>query len=621
MPLKDLKLTPYTAKELKPSGWLRRQLQIQAAGLSGHLDEIWPDVRDSRWIGGNRDGWERFPYWLDGFIPLAYLLDDDELKVRAERYVDRILEAQCDDGWICPCAEQDRWNYDVWVVFLICKVLALYCDCTGNAEKGRRAQNALSRALKNLSRQLERKTLFDWGSARWFEALVPIFWLYDRTQEQWLIELAEKLQVQGMDYRKLFEHFRLDQPQEKGRWNFMTHVVNHAMALKAIPLADRMEEGNTDANVFAKRQLWLLQHFHGMPTGHFTGDECLSGNSAIQGSELCSVVEAMFSYEQLLSLTGDAFWGDILESVAFNAFPAALSADMWTHQYDQQTNQVQCSILPQEHIIFRTNGADANLFGLEPHFGCCTANFHQGWPKLALSAFMQTSRGIASTVLVPSKLQTRVGRAEVTVTLDTLYPFRDTLTFRVFASSPVAFDLDIRIPGFADSAQVDGVRACPGAFFTVSRVWEGEQTAEVQLSCSPCFLPRPNDLVCVRRGVLVYALPIDGETVMHEYVRDGVERKFPYCDYEIFPRSAWNYAYVSDALQYEEHPLQDFPFGPDAPVSLTAQVTEIDWPMEYGVCTAVPAGRIPRSAPRTIRLIPYGCTQLRMTEMPLLSVT
>ena len=69
----------YTSKELKPSGWLKDQLLIQAAGLNGHLHEVWPDVRDSAWVGGARDAWERVPYWLDGFIPLAYLLDDEDI--------------------------------------------------------------------------------------------------------------------------------------------------------------------------------------------------------------------------------------------------------------------------------------------------------------------------------------------------------------------------------------------------------------------------------------------------------------------------------------------------------------------------------------------------------------
>ena len=90
----------YTTREIKPTGWLRRQLEIQAKGLSGNLDKIWPDVRDSAWIGGDRDGWERVPYWLDGFIPLAYLLENEDMIARAKRYIDAILAQQCEDGWI-----------------------------------------------------------------------------------------------------------------------------------------------------------------------------------------------------------------------------------------------------------------------------------------------------------------------------------------------------------------------------------------------------------------------------------------------------------------------------------------------------------------------------------------
>ena len=96
-----------TAKEIRPGGWLKKQLEIQAAGLAGNLDRVWPDIRDSKWIGGDREGWERVPYWLDGFIPLAYLLQDEEMIARAKRYINKILEGQNADGWLCPCSEEE----------------------------------------------------------------------------------------------------------------------------------------------------------------------------------------------------------------------------------------------------------------------------------------------------------------------------------------------------------------------------------------------------------------------------------------------------------------------------------------------------------------------------------
>ncbi|MHC4198388.1 MAG: hypothetical protein ACYSU0_00155 [Planctomycetota bacterium] len=68
---------------IEPKGWLLNQLRIQADGISGCLDEFWPDVRDSAWFGGDSDSWERAPYWLDGFVPLAFLLKDEKLMAKA----------------------------------------------------------------------------------------------------------------------------------------------------------------------------------------------------------------------------------------------------------------------------------------------------------------------------------------------------------------------------------------------------------------------------------------------------------------------------------------------------------------------------------------------------------
>ena len=123
----------------------------------------------------------------------------------------------------------------------------------------------------------------------------------------------------------------------------------------------------------------FLDRYHGQATGMFSGDECLAGRSPLQGTELCAVVEFMYSLEHAFSVFGDPFYGDRLERVAFNALPATLSPDMWSHQYVQQVNQAQCTINADHQ--WSTNGPESNLFGLEPNFGCCTSNLHQGWPK------------------------------------------------------------------------------------------------------------------------------------------------------------------------------------------------------------------------------------------------
>jgi len=607
------KFTPFGTNEIRPRGWLLQQLRIQAAGLCGNLDKVWPDIRDSKWIGGDRDGWERVPYWLDGFIPLAWLLDDADMQVRAKRYIDSILAGQQEDGWICPCTQEERPRYDLWAYFLIAKVLTVYADCSGDE----RVEPALRRALQCLDKHVESCTLSIWGAARWYEALIPVCWLHERSPEDagWLLDLVQKLQVEGFDYDAYFADFRDVTPVR--RWSLLTHGPNLAMSLRRDALLARLR--NRDAAAFPEHALETLTRHHGMANGFFTADECLSGLSPVQGTELCAVVEAMFSYENILAATGEACWADRLEGLAFNALPTTISEDMWTHQYVQQTNQIRCAPLPKDHIVFRTNNHEAHMFGLEPHFGCCTANHGQAWPKLALSAFMHTREGLASTVLVPSLVRTQIDGVDMECILDTDYPFKKTLRYTIRTERPVEFTFSVRIPASASAAWVDGESAVTGGFAEIRRTWEGEQTIDVHLEYVPRLVQRPNDMHCLWNGPLLYALPIEAKWDPREYERDGVERKSPYCDYEVFPQSEWRFAFAAEAFEAYETDVSPIPFSQTHPPAyITGRFAPLPWHEEHGVCLEAPDSLAPTGDIRTLTLIPYGCARLRMTEMPLL---
>lgn len=625
--LKPLYLKPYTTKEIRPSGWLKKQLVIQAEGLSGHLDEIWPDVRDSRWIGGTKEGWERVPYWLDGFIPLAYLLDEDDLKRRAKKYIDAILERQQEDGWICPCAQEERKTYDIWAAFLIGKVLVLYYDCTGDE----RIEPAVYRMLKSIDKHIEHATIFDWAATRWYEALISVYWMYERKPEDWLLQLAHKLACEGTDFKKLYQMLTYDKRPEEKYWDYLTHVVNQAMAIKSEGLYSRIS--GEEPGAFAKEMINRLWKYHGTVTGHFNGDECLSGTSPVQGTELCGVVEAMYSYEHLISLTGDQFFADCLERLAFNALPATISPDMWTHQYDQMTNQVECIRIPKEEVHFVSNSGESHIFGLEPNFGCCTANFNQGWPKFCLSVFMQKEDGVAVTALAPAVLHTVQKGVPVRAEVITGYPFRDTVEIKVEAEAPVSFTLGVRIPGFAGKAYVNGAEAEPGTFYEITREWgrESEEKITLQMEFETELVDRPNNLKAVRRGPLVYSIAIqekwqeikDDEVSIEfnkkEPVRKSVEHVYPYCDYEIYAGSPWNYAYTSMPFAKEEKEIGKIPFSPEEPpVQMKIKAVQIPWSSKNGVCAEAPDSLEPLGSKEEITLIPYGCTDIRMTEVPYL---
>ena len=146
-------------------------------------------------------------------------------------------------------------------------------------------------------------------------------------------------------------------------------------------------------------------------------------------------------------MTGDAKWADRWERVAYNALPAAFSPDMWAHQYDQQVNQVEASV--QKDPVFRTNGPDSNIYGLEPHFGCCTVNLSQAWPKFAASLILRAPGGLAVCGYAPCTAETMVEGASLVLRIDSCYPFRDSACITVESARPVCFTLLLRRPGYA----------------------------------------------------------------------------------------------------------------------------------------------------------------------------
>ena len=85
----------------------------------------------------------------------------------------------------------------------------------------------------------------------------------------------------------------------------------------------------------------MLDTYHGAPTGMFLADETLADSMPSHGTELCAVVEALFSLAVMHETHGDAAFADRAERIAYSALPGTWTPDMWGHQYLQQPNAVK----------------------------------------------------------------------------------------------------------------------------------------------------------------------------------------------------------------------------------------------------------------------------------------
>ncbi len=618
---------PLPLGEIRPAGWLRRQLRIQADGLGGHLDEIWPDVGpNSGWLGGTGESWERGPYFVDGLLPLAWQLDDDVLKAKAIRFINWTLDHQQPSGMIGP-ATNDDW----WPRMVMLKVLAQYHDATGDP----RVIPVMTRYFHYQLAALPMRPLRDWGKYRWQDEVLIVGWLHQRTGDQSLLQLAELLKTQGHDWAgefRAFEHTgvttraSLDSAAVGGNKpdGMATHGVNNGQAIKTAAVQFRLWGDLAAERANFYRQVDTLDRFHGLPNGMFSCDEHLAGRDPSHGTELCTVVETLFSLEVALAAFGDAGIGDRIEKIAYNALPGPFDDAMWAHQYNQQPNQILVGLNSKP---WTTDGPESNLYGLEPNFGCCTANFHQGWPKLTSHLWMRSpDDGLVAAIYAPCDVATMVRKARVALRVETDYPFKGDVKITVDPERPVRFPVRLRIPAWARGAtiqingQSDKQEVKPETFAVMDRLWSGGDVITLRMPMAPAATRWFNDSLALNRGPLVFSLD-PGESWVK--LRDrGMT-----ADWQVYPLGFWNYALQVDEksaaeIEVIQSSVGARPFAAAATAAkLRVKARRLDsWRSEDGVAAAPPAGQQTSVLPEEfLELIPYGAAKLRITAFPQLT--
>jgi hypothetical protein len=629
-PLEPVEYAELPLGAIRPGGWLKEQLQRQANGLTGHLDEIYPEVMgpDNAWLGGEGDAWERGPYWLDGLLPLAYILNDDALKAKAQTWVEAMLASQREDGFFGPSEDRpgvpglQRGNaQDWWPRMVALKVLRQYYMATGD----QRIPDMMTRYLHYMGMALREHPLnhwTDWGKWRGGDNLDIVYWLYNLTGDRMLPGVGEAIHRQTALWTGFFlDGFIFQEPGD-------VHCVNLAHGFKE-PIVHWQYSNDLGEYGAPKKALDFIAETVGLPTGLWAGDEMLQMGAPTRGSELCTAVEMMYSLETVLRITGEPQWADLLERVAYNALPAQVDAAFSSKQYFQQVNQVACTREPRD---FSTVHGDTDLvFGTLSGYPCCLSNMHQGWPKFTQNLWYATpDGGLAALVYAPNAVTAEVkGGIKVRLTETTDYPFRDKVTVRIDFEDPsvksASFPLRFRVPGWAWGSEVyvnGKLSGNPpfGEVLMLEHTWRKGDEITLVFPMQTQAEEGYEGAWSVVRGPLVYALKMEENWT--EKAFEGEDLKYGPSYREVTSASPWNYCLVQDAFEMDgcpvkEKPMAAFPWtSTDAPVSLTVPARVLpDW----RVVDRVTFHRDDVSdcgEEKQIELIPYGCTKLRIASFP-----
>ena len=624
-PLLPSRLIKLPIGAITPKGWLRHQLELERDGMTGHLAEIssYCKFEGNAWASPQGQGhspWEDLPYWLKGYGDLGYVLKDEATVRRARRWIEAMLASQEPDGWFGPrCLKEGIGTpyapriegADMWPHMMALNVLQSYYETSGDP----RAITCLSRYFRWQLNWKQRRFLGDCAWARKGDNLESVYWLYNRTGEAWLLDLAQKIHRWGANWAGGIHG---------------DHGVDFSQGFRE-PAEYYLQSGDRKDLDAAERNYRTVMDVYGQfPGGGHAADENRRPGyvDPRQGFETCSWVEFMRSFQMLTKISGNPLWADRCEEIAFNSFPASMTPDLKGLHYLTAPNQPQLDRLDKSPGI----GNGGPMFIYSPwEFTCCQHNVSHGWPYYAEELWLATAdSGLCASLYAASEVTAKVGDGTaVTVAETTDYPFCDTIRLTLTAAKSVRFPLYLRIPRWCQQPAISlngravATTAGPLCYVRIERTWNPGDSVLLRL---PMTLgvrqwTKNHNAVSVDYGPLSFSLKI-GE----KWSRWGGTDNWP--GWEVFPTTPWNYGLVLDKkdpvasfeLLRSTAPLAPQPFEPGSvPIELRVKARKIPhWTLNGRGLTGMLQPSPARSDEplETVTLIPMGAARLRIAAFP-----
>ncbi|KAK0715077.1 hypothetical protein B0H67DRAFT_600827 [Lasiosphaeris hirsuta] len=653
---------PLPVGSVLPTGWILGEMQTMAQGMAGHEYDFYIYVNESRWLQGPGNGGtdysplnEALPYWFNGLVPLAYLIDNNRLKGQVHTAAETVLNLQTEDGWIGPEIPSDR-NFWARAPFFL--GLTQLAEANSTWEKPvvgalRRFMDLTNTMLRNNSQGhaiCPPHFQCYWGQTRVHDLIVSIQWMLENhpsTQDALLWENMNMFYDQS-DYKwddwyqpGVYQKV-VDDPWITNPDYPYLHGVNAGQGLKASAVVRRFSHNDSLIAASMTAVNWTFE-YHGAPSGTILGDEIQRDLAPHMGSELCTAVETGYSLAYLYHALGNNYYADRAELVIYNAMPVMMTGDMWAHQYLDQPNGPWAVVNTEDYshphgpFLFTTaHSGAATTFGMEPQYPCCTVNHPQGYPKFVTHSWGSVGdTGLAHVLLGPSKVTTNLA----TIDCDTAYPFDHTLRYTAVSAS--GLDLYLRVPSWynpsTSTLALDGslvaLQPDPETGMHKLPLPAGETMVTYTLGAAVRAEPRANGTVAVYFGSLLYALDVgSANTSSLPHAFDDArgtglhDLPFPQVrDYYVKNTHKWNVAIDVGTLEYhgmnegEGLPTPVFEYGAP-PNYITVEGCEIAWELYLGTPGDVPQDRTCFGGKETFRLVPYGSAKVHMSELPVVKL-
>jgi DUF1680 family protein len=631
---------------VRAEGWIARQMRVEAAGMSGHMDELEPDMIGNPFVTRSRKrgvsaAWcseISATYWA-GLVQLAWTLNDSQLKKKAAKWVKGVLAAQEKDGYIGSYRRSDnrKQDYNAFGVAWAVRALMAYYEATGDKKVLEACRRGLLWFVVNWNKHKK-----GYAGPMIIESLVVV---YLHTSDRRLLKWAEEY-MEWLGKQTDFPNSVRDLSGPRLDYN-STHVVAYGiwLPLPAILSTANSRRDYLKASETAARKI-IRKCFQrtGAPSSNY---EWLSPPGASCETEYCNFATYADSFSWLARITGKPSYGDLVEKIVFNGSQGAKKKDGRAIAYMSSPNQYFATSVSS---IFG-NRPDMEVYAPVYPVACCPAQSVRVLPEYVRGLCLaDRSGGLVMPCYGPCRITcSPAPGVRLKIEEKTEYPFRETVEFNLTINRPARFPFRFRVPAWCRKAclsvnrkKVQG-KLKAGSYFTISRVWKSGDAIRLELPMEvkvtevndrDCSNKRP---LAIERGPLLYCLPIKTEwkAIPGKPLTPApkgwswfealpVNKKIPGV-WHFWKLCTWNYALDRRRLEkpsamrvIESRSRPAMPWI-NSPVKIRVPGRRFMSAFSSGKRTNVeiysgPDGLLDRD--EYIELVPYGCTNLRVSYFP-----
>jgi DUF1680 family protein len=444
---------------------------------------------------------------------------DPRLRPLIERAVTNLLATQSADGYLGAYASENHlWNWDIWGRKYTLLGLLGWQELSGDPAPLQAAQKLANHLLTEVGPQRLEVDMFlhdMWGGMACSSVIEPMVLLYRRTGDtryldfaQWVVREWERpggpdILRKALRGEPVFNMFPGPKPVIK---DYMD--AGHSKAYEMMSCFEGLLElhrvtGRPEFRDAAIRVFKNIADTEITAIGSGSDWERWCDGARRQtepwqkGIETCVTVTWIKFAAQLQRLTGEAPYGDFIETAAFNALFGSLNTngDWFCHHAPlagvKEKAPEQCQM----------------------HQNCCVASGPRGLMLLPILALMQDDEGPAinlygsleATTILPSS-----NRVKITQTTD--YPIGDTVRISLVPAKPETFPIKLRIPAWSTTTKIkingkSQTSPTPGQWLTLRRPWRAGDVITVRFDMAARVIQAPENprYASITRGPLVLA--------------------------------------------------------------------------------------------------------------------